>query len=90
MFSFKKNMLFIVLFVFSFVNTINSKIIEINDPNFLNQGITKNTIEEWLSNTSASTEDNLLPDILFNQKKIKPNCLEVKSTTPGLASEGIY
>lgn len=91
----KKNVFFIIFTFFLMTYSINAEIIEIKNPNILSNGITKNTIEEWLSKKSSSVADNalytnLLPDTLYDQGKIKANCLQVQSTTPGLASEGIY
>lgn len=91
----KTNILVIVFSIFIFTNNINAEIIEIKNPNILSQGANENTIKEWLSKNAtseaeASLYSNLLPDTLYEQKQIKPNCLEIQSTEAGLASEGIF
>ncbi|MDP3532621.1 MAG: glycosyltransferase [Alphaproteobacteria bacterium] len=91
----KTHILVIVFAIFIFTNNINAEILEIKNPNITSQGATVNTIKEWLSKKPASEAEaeiysNLLPDILYEQKQIKPNCLQIQSTEAGLASEGIF
>ncbi|MDP1974998.1 MAG: hypothetical protein Q8K37_03425, partial [Alphaproteobacteria bacterium] len=91
----KTYILAMVFFVFIFTSNINAEILEIKNPNITSQGATVNTIKEWLRKKPASEAEtalysNLLPDILFEQNQIKPNCLQIQSTEAGLASEGIF